>query len=405
VKAYPAPGSYRRFTALRLRWYITSSGQSLLRHWQWLVLAALFIPGLPIVSLLALSAQMVGAAATRDTHLFAHLGGLAGLHVTAVLWILPQRQNLRGGAFAAFTATLPISPHIRRGVDLTLLAFADILLLIPAAIALVFQARSPETAAFYQSGAIGAAVAALFAAQMAVLATRPFLLLAAGAADALLSFGLTLPLGVTTWLLLAVAFSVPTTALLWPEQPAHARRHRIPRSALYLDRLPLFLRIQGKALAAHPFASALRLGVALALAIATDALLVAFDFDARALPSAIAALAASAVILAGFYRTLRHAHASMQEFLMTLPVSPLLWPQRDTFFVVSLGLIPFGLMLSPLVFHGLASAPLVAVLGFAYVALIAGLRTPLRRDSGLSVILAVLIAAGWAGAAIAAVLR
>ncbi len=388
---------------------MTASGQSLLRHWQWLVLAALFIPGLPIVSLLALSAQMVGAIVTRDGHLFAHLGGLAGLHVIAVLWILPQRQNLRGGVFANFAATLPISPRIRRSVDLTLLAVADILLLIPAAIALAIQARSPDAAAFYKAGAIFAATAALFVAQMAVLAKRPFLLFAAGTADVLLSFGLTLPLGIAAWLLLALSFFAATTALLREVQPLPIRRRfvrrGIPRPAPYLDRLPLFLRIQGKALAAHPFATTLRLGVALALAITTDALLVAFDFDARALPSAIAALAASAVILAGFYRTLRHAHASMQEFLMTLPVTPSLWPRRDTFFVVSLGLVPFGLMLVPLVSHGLASAPLVAALGTAYVALIACLRTPLRRDSGLSVILAVLIAAGWAGAAIAAVLR
>jgi hypothetical protein len=392
---------------LRLRWYVKASGRALLRHWQWLVLAALFIPGLPILSLLALSGQLVSAMVMPGGPFLAHLGGLAGLHAIAILWILPQRQNLRGGAFTNFASTLPTSPHLRRAVDLTVLALADLLLLIPAAIALVLQARSPGAAAIFQSGAVIAAVATLFTVQTAIVGRQPRLLLAGATADVLLSLSLVLPLGVTAWLLLLLSFAAAITVLSRPE-PARPLRHRaardrISRPSRHLDRLPLFFRIQAKALAAHPLATVLRLGLVLVLAIATDALLVAFDFDARALPTAIASLAIGAVTLAGFYRTLRHAHVSMDEFLITLPIKPSFWPWRDTLFAIVLGLIPFGLLLVPLAFHGLASAYALTVLGLAYGSLIAGLRIPLRHDGGLNVILAVLIAASWASAAIAAV--
>jgi hypothetical protein len=386
-----------------------ASGHALLRHWQWFVLAALFIPGVPIVSLLALSGQIVSALVAPDGHFLAHFGGLVALDAIAILWILPQRKTLRGGGFANFVSTLPISPRTRRGVDLTVLAFANIPLLIPGAIALMIEARGRSAAALYQSLAVIASFIPLFAAQIAIVGRQAGLLLMAGTADLLLSLSLALPFGIAAWLLLSLSFVVATAALFWAE-PGGRPRYRLllaptPRLRLYFDRLPLPMRIQAKALAAHPLATALRLGAVLALAVATDALLVAFNFDARALPTAIAALAASAVLLAGLYRMLDDAHVMIHQFLKSLPVRPAFWPWRDTLFVMLLGLVPFGLLLLPTACRGLASVSALALLGLAYAALIAGLRLPLRRQGGLNVILAALIAIGWASAAIAAVLR
>ena len=117
------------------------------------------------------------------------------------------------------------------------------------------------------------------------------------------------------------------------------------------------------------------------------------------------ALAAIALVLSGAYRLLRDAHAPMRAYMAALPVDPYYWPRRDMMFVVSLGIGPLTILLWSAELHSLAPMLVLLSLAVAYVALLAMLRLPLVLSRGLSVMFGFLLAASWAGVAMAAVAR
>lgn len=129
-------GIYPSYAVLRLRWYARASGQALLRHWQWLLIAALLVPGLPIVPLLSVPAPLLLAIVSPDIAWPLHLAGFAALLLLSALWVLPQRRNLLGGDLAVYAGTLPTSPLAAGLVDLTVLLAADLLPLLFFAVAL-----------------------------------------------------------------------------------------------------------------------------------------------------------------------------------------------------------------------------------------------------------------------------
>lgn len=404
------PGLYALHAGFRMRWYMLAGGRALLRHWQWLLVAGLVVPGVPIVSLVAMPSQLLVAIVSPGVDWPARLAALATVQVLALLWIVPQRKSVSGGDFAPYLATLPISRLTQRLVDLTLLLTADFFPLLAFGLAM---------AVLWNHGRDGIAEAvALFivletvlAAQTLILHARPVVLLALALTDALLTLGLAPGGQAVVWLALALSMILPIAGALVPGQRAWPwgfqveRARRATAGASRKNWIPPALHVQLKALAARPGSSAVRLATAFGLALAADRLAAAFQFDERALPMAIVAMALIALALSGAYRLLGDAHAPFQAFLVTLPLPRSYWPVRDTAFVMLLGLPPLLLVVGCLGLNGLASFATLFMLMAASLALLALLRLPLAWGGRLGTLLGVLIAAGWAGTAIAAVVR
>ena len=272
--------------------------------------------------------------------------GIAVLLIAAMLYVLPQRTAIRGGEMSGYAETLPISLPLRLMLDATVLLLVDALFLLELMLAV----------------AIGGVAA--------------------------------LP-GLVGLLLLVLAAQL---AMLHAPLPN-------PRRTVRMLPLPALLRTNVQALAERPVTNGGRYLVVLGVAAAGAGIATAFHFDGRALPVAIGALALSGFVLADFYRLLRETHAPIRAFLATLPVSPRTLVLRDLLTVLCLGVVPY-LMLA--VWFGAfdpGSLAAFVLLAFAYAGLLAALRWPLLLVEHLAAILAALIAAGWAGSAIAMVLK
>ena len=305
--------------------------------------------------MLLLGLLVIGQATTIlivPASLLAHLGrgeslpGVLALAVLAALYVLPQRAVLRGGPLEPYVATLPISRPVRLLLDLTVLLVADALLVLELGLAV----------------GIG---------------------------------GLAIVPGLIGLLLLVLTVQLAALHLPLPD----------PRRIARVLPLPAVLKPNLQALAEHPSGTGSRLIVALGLAVLAAAIAAAFPFAVRASSVAIAALALIGFVLADLYRVLFAAHAPIRAFLATLPVSPHHLLVRDLLTVLLLGSVPF-LMLA--VWFGVfdpGSLALFAGLAVAYAILLAALRLPVLRGGGLGVMLAALLAAGWAGSAIAMVLK
>ena len=272
--------------------------------------------------------------------------GIVVLLIAAMLYVLPQRTAIRGGEMSGYAETLPISLPLRLMLDATVLLLVDALFLLELMLAV----------------AIGGVAA--------------------------------LP-GLVGLLLLVLAAQL---AMLHAPLPN-------PRRTVRMLPLPALLRTNVQALAERPVTNGGRYLVALGVAAAGAGIATAFHFDGRALPVAIGALALSGFVLADFYRLLRETHAPIRAFLATLPVSPRALVLRDLLTVLCLGVVPY-LMLA--VWFGAfdpGSLAAFVLLAFAYAGLLAALRLPMLRGGHLGAMLAALIAAGWAGSAIAMVLK
>lgn len=401
---------YRHFVALRIRWYAKANMRLVLRHWQWFLVAGLLVPASSLAALPGLFRPAVVHALSRGGDVLSHAAFLATVQLAAFLWTLPQRRNLTGGDFAAYAATLPVSPVIRRSVDATLLLIADSPIVIAVAFALCSAPHGDRSA--YEICAFSIFLAALLTLQLAFVEKKARSYLAAVAADLLLAFGLASGEGLLAWPALLSAAGVLIAHALIPDRVSDstgAGARPISRSSavvvLRAGVLSPVLLIQAKALAARPVVTAMRVTVVLVTAIGTDDLIGAFGFDERSVPTAIAAMALAALVLSGLFHTLREAHATMQHFTATLPVGTGFWPVRDVILVTVLGLAPLGILLVPLAAHGLSSLPALAALSLAYGALFVLLRMVLALSRDLTVLLATMLAAGWTGAAIAAIMR
>jgi hypothetical protein len=327
---------------LRLRFYFATTGGALLRHWQWLLLAGLLVPG-SALTILLVPAEAVAALSRAGAW---SVAGWTAIGLAAALWVLPQRAAIRGGPLAPYAATLPLPTPTRIFVDLAVLLAADLLLV----------------------------------ALLAVAAARGW--------PALLPELLGVP---------ALALLVQWAVLQAPPLAAHRIVRRLPVSPP--------TRIRLGALVELPLPAITRIAAALGFAGLAGAFAAAVHFDARALPAAIVGLALAALVLAGLFRLLRDTHRPMAAFLATLPLPRWHLAAGDLRLVLTIGLVP-PLML--LVWFGVLDAavllPLLAVT-IAYLGLLALLRLPALWGGRLGAMLAAFIAAGWAGSAIAMVLR
>jgi hypothetical protein len=402
---------YTQLVRLRVHWYIRTSGELVLRHWQWFVLACLIVPGPPVVAVFLRAASLLTASVSPVLGPAQHFLAAIAIDVAAVLWVLPQRHALSGGAFMRYAGALPLPRSVRLRVDLTLLMVANNAILISAGIAATDMLSSLRD--FYASYCLLALLGLVSIAQHAILTRHHVVLLGVILGNGALAAGLAAPVSNARWLLPIAAIGGATILMLSAERFQRARgRGRfcfgtwpVGTGLRILTRRAPTLLIQCKTLAERPAQTIFRIAAALALAFGADRLMAIFHFDGRALPTAILAMAGSSLLLAGFYRMLGEARSAMASYLAALPLPPYYWPIRDTKFVLLLNGVPLVILLSPQVVRGLLSLLIVFGLAVTYQFLLALLRWPVIHGGRRALLYAVLLSALWTGAAIAAVSR
>ncbi len=399
--------SYYALTRLRLRWYIRTSGDLVLRHWQWFLIIGMIIPNPPVIGLFVVPASLLEAIIAGGHSWLAQVVAVLVVQLVALLWIVPQRQLLAGGIFMTYAATLPLPKWLCLAVDLTLLAVANCVILIPVLFATGHALAMRDCA--YQLCVLWTLLGSTLVAQLSALKRRAIVLPLLGVADVFLGWSLASPPGALRWLLFVptLAGAVAAPFLMDRIKPPSLAPgfSQVQRISLVLSRHAPSCLVQCKAIAAKPGLTTFRLSTTFAVALGVDRLIAIFQFDQRSLPTDILAMAIIALILSGLYRVLRDAHASMQGYLTALPSPQHYWPLRDTIFVFLLGAAPLCILLTPLLLHGLASVFVVFALMVAYQALLALLRLPLVFGGRRAVLYGFLMAAAWSGAAMAAVAR
>ena len=400
---------YGRLAGLRLRWYGRVGRDLLARHWQWALLATLLVPGAPIVAPFLRFAELLGMAVAPGPGMAGHVVMAGVIDLVAVLWVLPQRRALLGGAFMDYVATLPVPRHVRLGVGATMLVVANGPLLLAAGLAAARIASQAE--GMYPAGCFLVVLGLAGVAQYAALSRRLVVLGGVGIGDLLLAAGLDAPSAAGRWGLAGAALACAVAVAGFGERLAVAdgrwRRLRAGR-AVVRDRAGIVapvVRVQWGILADRPVLSVLRIGAAVALAFGVARLVALFDFDSRAVPTLIVAVAVIGLLLAGLYRTLSEAHRAAAGYLASLPLPPRYWPLRDTGFLMLVNLVPLAVLLRPQGRQGGSLLAVLAGLAVAGQALLVLLRWPVLHGGRHRLVLSLLLAAGWSGAAMAAVSR
>jgi hypothetical protein len=402
---------YGRLVRMRLRWYLRTSGDLVLRHWQWFVLACLIVQGPPVVSVFLHAAALLSASVSPTLTPAQHFSAAIVIDLAAVLWILPQRHAVSGGAFMRYAGALPLPRGVCLGVEATLLAAANSVILLSAGIAVAHMVSSFR--GLFAPCCLLALLGLAAIAQHAILTRRYIVLAGVILGNGVLAAGLAAPVSGARWLLPIAAIGGCAIGTLVAERFARgtgARRlapgWRLagPGLRILRRRSPALL-IQCKAVAERPVQTILRCGAAIALAFGADRLMAIFHFDARARPTAILAMAATSLLLAGFYRVLSEARSAMTSYLAALPLPSRYWPVRDIRFVLLLNGVPLVILLCPQITRGLLSLLIIFGLAVMYQVLLALLRWPIVHGGRRSLLYSVLLSALWSGAAIAAVSR
>ena len=402
--------TYLSLMRVRFRFYLTESGNVFLRRWQWFLLTGLLIPGLPVVPIFKIPGHFFQSFSSSSLNLKSRAGLFLLIQLVQVSWVLPQITLLRGGDFRDYVGTLPISRLIQNSVTLSLIAIADILLLIPATYGFSLNMPSSGTLELFRLIAWATVISNLLLLQLGLAERYDVVVLATVVAGWPLSAALTGPPHPESWLLLSLAMGCPLAAVIapgWFHTRFRARGRVIPyirqsSGRLFLDPLPPSLRIRLKVLTERPVASCVIVFAAVGLAGGLEALLSTFSYDERSLPVVIIGLAVTALIISGLYRSLRQAHTLAEDLLSTLPIRRNSWVVKDILFLSSLGCIPMVMLLAPLMKHSLTSLPIMIGLGLGYLALLSALRVTVAKGGQFSVMLSTALAAAWATSAIAA---
>ncbi|WP_133251129.1 hypothetical protein [Novacetimonas pomaceti] len=398
-----------RYLVLRGRFFIQASDAVVARHWQWFLFAGLLTPGLPVVSLFMVPADLF-AQDLSAAHAFGwHFGVTLLFEAGALAWVLPQRRFLRGGAFRDYIRTLPISGIARCTVSSVLLCVVDILLFAPVAIGVGMMEHATIFDLACDIEKTLAFVAIILMVQLGIVERLPFLLLAGLPADIVFAAAASIADSTAAMLVLsgAVACALPCAVLdMRAERFRACRAGKVGRPVGRLRpkaRLPAVWRVQFGILARNPVISAGCAVLSVAVPVGAGALIRAFDYDGRAPVAIVVGMAIVAFVLANLYRLLADAHAMARPLFMTLPLSRHFWPIRDCCLVVGLGMVPLIVFGGILLAHRLVSLWALMGLAAGYVVLLALLRVVVGTDTRFRFMLAAAFSIAWAGAAIAGV--
>ena len=126
---------YLALARQRLRWYLRTTGNLVLQHWQVVALACLIVPGPPFIAIFLQLAAFLQSPVSPALDVAQRFALALAIDGAAVLWLAPQRHALSGGPFAHYLATLPLPKGVMLAVEGTLLTVANGLIVIAAIIA------------------------------------------------------------------------------------------------------------------------------------------------------------------------------------------------------------------------------------------------------------------------------
>ena len=395
----------RDMTVLRLRWWTVASSRVLMRHWHWFFLAGAVVPmATSLSSLLRFISYPLQQAFEAGHGIAWHFARVAGIQFIAWGWVFVQRRALSGGDFASYLLSLPVTALQRLTVDLSMLAAANTLLLIPVTAALMEASASANSTRGSFLIGLSAIVALSILCQLAVLGRRPMTALPILLGDLWLSWAFAQGPPILCWVLLSASVAAglwilcraPSSRPIFPTRSWNPSSASLPWSVLS----PAW-RIQRKALTSQS-ASYVRTLALIAVVVGTHVLLADFGFDGRTWPTVAFSLAILGLAHSGWYRTLHDAHASGFSYFKALPLSDRFWRRRDIVFMAVIGAIPACAILGDVLLHRPSQflAPVSLLLG--YWLLLVALRIPVLHGGKQTVLSAVLVAAAWSAIAIAA---
>lgn len=397
----------RLFLRYRLRWYAVSTGRLLLRHWQATVLTLGVLSPAATPFLLQTLANSILTFFSIEHSLFWHFAYLILLQTIGVLWAGVQRNNIAGGEFMSYASTLPVSSNQRRRADLGVLLLANGLLFVPIISAAIVLATLPlpllEKTSRYL--VMGVFTLLAIAAQLSLLDRRYARWLAILVIDFLLSASLTWAAQLAGWLLQALLLIIALVLVIKPSRPARGHPWAFQHGSIKAAQTTMsvwratfpFAAIQIKAMFKDQIvATFLRFGIATGFTLGAVALFNIAQFDQRALPIAIIALAGIALVASGFFRALQSVHEPVNAYIKSLPVSKQFGARKDTIFVATLSVPFLCIVFYPLLMRDLISTLAAFAVGIAYMLLIAALRFTQLYGGRQSVLLSALLAAFWA---------
>lgn len=327
------------------------------------------------------------------------------LLAVAALWAHMQRAQIKGGAFMAFAASLPLDARQRRRADLAVLMLADSPLLLMVAGALASEAARGGMPAHLSL--LAALVPLALAAQVGVLERRALAAAGLAAACILLAGAFGTRVAPAANLLVCAAASLALRRAPWPQPRALARlrlpalvwpgrllravagRHTAPLQASFSI---LLRERRDEALAKALGATALCAG-ALGLAAV-------FEHDGRSLAAAWFVQGCIALHLSGLFRGLQMAHRASTAYTGALPLAPHWWRRFDLAAVLAFGL-PFLAVPALLAWREGAGAARAAAGLLSYAVLLCVLRAPQLASQRHAVVLCTILAGVWMAATIA----
>lgn len=393
----PYRGQNSPMLSYRLRWYALETGRLLRRRWQALVLALLLLSpmAMPVFAQTRLLGSPVMAPLMSEHGILWRYACLHLLEGVAILWLLIQRQAVAGGPFAAYLRALPISRRRSRMHDLTVLMLANSPILLPLCAAAVAYAALPQRVSHYFY--LADLLLITLAAQVLILARSrhhvPLYLLA----NLCLVVALQAPPIMQALGFCAAAVFAALVMLLAPET-ALAPSTRYRSTGAWRPAWPVPLRISIAAVARiYRVRWLTRAALMGACLVGGFALMGIWQYDGRAAGLMLLLQATCALIAAGGYRDLGDAHRQAQAYTRALPLGRQRFALWDTMLVLA-GSLPFcaALPLGLLLHHALAPGAAVADI-LACVPLLLLLRIPHRLNQ--AVVVSILLATGWTGAA------
>ncbi|MDL2355250.1 MAG: hypothetical protein QFF03_08335 [Pseudomonadota bacterium] len=333
-------------------------------------------------------------------------GYLLLLQAVAVMWAQMQREQIAGGDFMRYVASLPFTQRYRRRVDTIVLVLADSPLLLVLVCALVVvgvgHAHGSHFLLMLDVGLLA------LAAQLGALDRRRLAWLGVAAGDLALAGAVHTGFQTGACVLVAagacalLAFRLPRAGARWQAMLGRAGAPLAAMLSRMAERLHPAILISFSILYRERRSEAIGKALgAVCIAAAALALMNVFDFDARAVGLAVIAQVFIALSISGLYRGLQMAHRDAARYFAALPLAPAWWRASDIAIVVAFALpllaIPGGALL---VRHAASPASLI-LSGASSAALLCVLRAPQLWNERHAVVLSTMVAAVWCGLTIA----
>ena len=396
----------------RLRWYAIATARLLLRRWQMIVLVLGVLAPLadPADTVRTLGSLLLVVSDGRHGFLW-RTSYFFGVQAFACLWVLLQREQIAGGKFSHFIASLPFETRTKRRVDLTVLMLASSPILVPVIGALMTIGTGRGTDQGLQLLQLLQLLLIVDILLLALVVQRATLNQRLQQWTLLIPMNIVMAAGlgaprIGTQLAACCAVGFAALAMLGAELPRfgaswvrHAQRAFAPVHAAMLarvDRLPPLLLLSLSVLTRQRRPELLsKLMWGGGIVVAARVLMQAWDHDGRAFPLAVIAQSIVALLFSGLYRGLHMAHRDAASYFAALPLKPRWWRWFDTVCVGGLGMVFAAVPVILVYLHHGASLPQVLASIASATLLLCVLRVPQLAIERQAVVLCTIVAGVW----------